>query len=74
MAATPKPVRKVAKTIKYEHRKTRSTTSPTTYGKVKKHVEKRREKNLPLSSVKNAAEFRLKERQHAHAHMKAHGG
>lgn len=63
MAATPKPVRKMAKQIKKEHRKTREGPYVTTYAKANQSSQRRKEKNLPLSSVKGAAQYRLKQKK-----------
>lgn len=59
MAATPKPIRKVAKTIKTQHRKERERAI-TTYGKAKGKMEIKKEKSKPLSSLREPAEFRIK--------------
>lgn len=59
MAATPKPVRKVAKIIKREHKQARKQAY-TTYGKEKGKVEIKKAKSKPLSELKLPAEFRIK--------------
>ena len=60
MAATPKPLRKVAKTIKKGMKETRQKAGKvTTYGKEYGKSEIKAEKKKPLSSLKDAAQFRI---------------